>query len=77
MKIVRINGPEDLTEENLTIFEEGLKEIERLFPSKKPILLEDEDSIMNFESLESCLKYFDAVPFDEFDKKFRETEDNN
>lgn len=71
MKKVHINGPEDLNEENLAIFEEGLQEIERMFPSKKTKITEDNGKTMNFDTLESCLKFFDAVPFEEFDKGFR------
>ncbi len=76
MKIVRIKGPEDLTEENLAIFEEGLKEIERMFHTPKPPVDENGNPIL-FDSIEKYMEYYDAVPFDEFDKKFRETEDNN
>ena len=69
MEKVHIKGIEDLTKENIDMFVKGLNEINKKFPNKQ-VLMENGDNI-SFNSLEDCMKYFDAVPFEEFDKKFK------
>lgn len=69
MKKVHIQNIEDLTDENFAIFEEGLIEIRKQNSSKTDLL--ESSNTPNFDSLENYLEYYDAVPFDEFDKKFR------
>ena len=64
MEKVHIKGIEDLTKENIDMFVKGLNEINKKFPNKQ-VLMENGDNISD------CMKYFDAVPFEEFDKKFK------
>ena len=69
MKKVHITSVEDLTEENLTLFDYSLNEIRRQNARNKTLL--ENRNVPNFDSLESYMKYYDAVPFEDFDRKFR------
>lgn len=72
MRRVKINGPEDLTEENIAIFREGLEEIQKQNAQNRALMESGKPS--EFCSVESYMEYYDAIPFVEFDKKFRSGE---
>lgn len=67
MKTIKFNSAGDLTEENLALFEESIKELDIIYPQK----INESDEVTKFDSLDECLKYYDAIPFEDFNKKFR------
>lgn len=69
MRKVQIKSIEDLTEDNLQLFEEGINEIQKKGKSKRALL--ESQATPHFSSVEQYMKYYDAISFEDFDKEFR------
>lgn len=69
MQKIQFKGVEDLTEENLNLFKEGIDEIKAKYTHKRFLL--EGNGKPHFSSIEQYMKYYDAIPLEDFDKKFR------
>lgn len=72
MKNVEFRSIEELTEENMKLFEDGLREIEEKYKDKEDLL--DSQKPPHFDSIEQYMEYYDVEPFEEFDRRFRSEE---
>ena len=69
MKKLHIKNVEDLTKENIDKFIDGLNEIDVRFSLKER--LQEDYNKTSFNSLDECMKHFDAIPFDDFDEQLK------
>lgn len=72
MKQLKIKTPDDLTRENIEFIKKEMDDLKNRVLSKSSN--KNNNQTMCFESIEECMKYYDAIPFDEFNEKFRKGE---